>query len=54
MNILRALLSDKVPCEVSCGRAQAGYLGRRVSVCKKEQSWEEERGFESTALLWIG
>lgn len=34
----------KVSCEVNCGGAQAGYLGRRVSVCKKGAKLREKRG----------
>lgn len=53
LNILQTLLSDIVLSKVNCGEAQLRYLGR-VSVCKKEESCKEERGFESAALLWIG
>lgn len=44
MNILPTLLSDKVSSEVNCGGAQTGYLGRRVSVCKKGAKLEKKRG----------
>lgn len=50
-NVLPTLLSDKVSCKVNL-RWSAGGIFRTTSI--GSQSREEERGFESTALLWIG